>query len=58
MKVTLYNAMGSVIRVLTNQLYGASEHTLFVNVSDLPAGAYFLHLESKGISKTKKVIKL
>jgi hypothetical protein len=54
----LYNAMGSVIRVLTNQLYGASEHTLFVNVSDLPAGAYFLHLESKGISKTKKLIKL
>jgi uncharacterized protein (DUF1501 family) len=58
MKITLYNAMGSVIRVLTNQLYGASEHTLFVNVSDLPAGAYFLHLESKGISKTKKLIKL
>ena len=56
-KITLYNTIGAVIKHITNQKYSASQHLIRVDVQNLPKGNYFVHYQSKGISKTKKLLK-
>jgi uncharacterized protein (DUF1501 family) len=56
-KITLYNTIGAIVKEITNKKYSAIKHTLKVDVKNLPKGNYFVHYQSKGISKTKKLLK-
>jgi uncharacterized protein (DUF1501 family) len=56
-KITLYNTIGAIVKEITNKKYSAIKHTLHVDVKNLPIGNYFVHYQSKGISKTKKLLK-
>tara|TARA_R110002126_G_scaffold72364_1_gene180858 strand:- start:11358 stop:12935 length:1578 start_codon:yes stop_codon:yes gene_type:complete len=57
LKITLYNAIGAVVKVITNKKYNAIQHALKVDITTLPKGNYFVHYQTRGISKTKKVLK-
>ena len=56
-KITLYNSIGAVVKQITNQKYSAIQHHLTVNMQNLTKGTYFVHYQSKGISKTRKLLK-
>jgi uncharacterized protein (DUF1501 family) len=56
-KITLYNTIGAVIKEITNDRYSSKQHKLTVGMQRLAKGTYFVHYQSKGISKTKKVLK-
>ena len=56
-KITLYNTIGAVLKEVTNEKYSSIQHTLKVDLQRLPKGNYFIHYQSKGISKTKKLLK-
>ena len=56
-KITLYNTIGAVVRNITNKKYNLSPQIIKADLQGLPKGNYFLHFQSKGIYKTKKLIK-
>ena len=56
-KITLYNSIGAVVKNITNKNYAAIKHIIPVDLYNLPKGNYFVHYQSKSISKTKKVLK-
>ncbi len=56
-KITLYNSIGAVVKKITHKKYSATQHTISVDLYNLPKGNYFVHYQSKSISKTKKVLK-
>ena len=56
-KITLYNTIGAIVKEVTNKKYNAIQHTLNVDIKKLPKGNYFVHYQSKGIAKTKKILK-
>jgi len=53
----LYNSLGAVIKNIANTNFATTEHQLKIDVSNLPKGSYFVHYQTKGISKTKKLLK-
>ena len=56
-KITLYNSLGAVIKNIANTNFATTEHQLKIDVSNLTKGSYFVHYQTKGISKTKKLLK-
>ncbi|WP_435414503.1 DUF1501 domain-containing protein [Polaribacter aestuariivivens] len=56
-KITLYNTIGAVVKNIANKKYSSIQHTINVNLQDLPKGNYFVHYQSNGVSKTKKILK-
>jgi hypothetical protein len=56
-KITLYNSIGAVVKQITNQKYSAIQHHLTANMQNLTKGTYFVHYQSKGIYKTRKLLK-
>ena len=56
-KITMYNAIGAVVKQITYKEYSSTQHSIQFNVKSLPKGNYFIHYQSKGISKTKKLLK-
>lgn len=56
-KLSIYDAMGNELRVLTNQRMAAGEHEIRFDAGDLPAGNYYARLLLKGRQKTKAMIK-
>lgn len=56
-KITLYNSIGALVKQITNKKYSTTQHVIQVDVQDLAKGNYFVHYQSKGISKTKKLLK-
>jgi uncharacterized protein (DUF1501 family) len=56
-KIYLYNSIGAVVKKITNTNYSAEQHTIKVDVQKLPRGNYFVHFQSKGGAKTKKLLK-
>ncbi|MFT6755664.1 MAG: hypothetical protein ACJAV9_001149 [Urechidicola sp.] len=56
-KITLYNTIGAVVKEITNARYSSIQHRLTVDMQRFAKGNYFVHYQSKGISKTKKVLK-
>lgn len=57
LKITLYNSLGAVVKIITNKKYSSIQHTLKVDIQQLSKGNYFVHYQTRGISKTKKLIK-
>jgi uncharacterized protein (DUF1501 family) len=56
-KITLYNSIGAVVKEITHKKYSHLQHTIHTDVQNLPKGNYFIHYQSKGVSKTKKLLK-
>lgn len=56
-KITLYNSIGAVVKMVANTLFDSSEHYIKIDVQSLPKGNYFIHYQTKGSSKTKKLLK-
>ncbi len=56
-KIVLFNSIGAVIKNITNQKYNATQHTLNVDVQNLPKGNYYMYYQTKSVSKTKKLLK-
>jgi len=56
-KITLYNTIGVIVKEITNKKYNALKHTLNIDIKNLPKGNYFVLYQSKGFSKTKKLLK-
>jgi uncharacterized protein (DUF1501 family) len=56
-KITLYNTIGAVVKIVTDKKYSGIQHVLNVDITSLSKGNYFIHYQTKGISKTKKVFK-
>jgi uncharacterized protein (DUF1501 family) len=56
-KITLFNTIGAVVKNITNKKYASIQHIIHVDLQGLHKGNYFVLYQSKGISKTKKMIK-
>lgn len=56
-KITLYNTIGAIVKNITNKKYDTLQHKINVDLQNLPKGNYFVHYASKGVSKTKKILK-
>lgn len=56
-KITLYNTIGAVVKNITHKNYAAIQHIIGVDLQNLPKGNYFIHYQSVGVSKTKKILK-
>ncbi|WP_299016345.1 DUF1501 domain-containing protein [uncultured Polaribacter sp.] len=55
--ITIYNSIGAVVKHVTNKKYSFNQQNVTVNVGNLAKGNYFVHYQSKGVSKTKKFLK-
>ena len=57
-RVSLFDAMGRRLRVVTDQRFTAGEHRITIEAGNLPAGPYFVHLMlAGGVRRTKRVVK-
>ncbi len=57
LKITLYNSIGAVVKEVTNKTYSSILHSIQVDIQSLAKGNYFVHYQTRGISKTKKLLK-
>jgi uncharacterized protein (DUF1501 family) len=57
LKITLYNSIGAIVKEITNKNYSSIQHSIKVDIQTLAKGNYFVHYQTKGISKTKKLLK-
>ncbi|PQJ79616.1 T9SS type A sorting domain-containing protein [Polaribacter porphyrae] len=57
LRITLYNSIGAIVKQIANKKYSSIQHTIKINISSLPKGNYFIHYQSKNVSKTKKILK-
>lgn len=56
-KIVLYNNIGAIVKQVTNKRFSNVKHLVTIDIQNLPKGNYFIHYQSKGISKTKKILK-
>ena len=57
LKITLYNSIGAIVKEITNKNFSSIQHTITVDIQSLAKGNYFIHYQTRGISKTKKLLK-
>jgi uncharacterized protein (DUF1501 family) len=57
LKITLYNSLGATVKIITSKKYSSIQHNLSVDIQNLPKGSYFIHYQTKSISRTKKLLK-
>ena len=57
-RISIYDAGGFLINVLSNKYYSSNEQVLTVNLDSLSAGVYFVHIEMDSYNKTAKFIKI
>lgn len=58
MKLSVYDAKGALINTLPIDSKAIYNQFIELDVANFPQGSYFIHIESNGIRKTKKFIKL
>jgi uncharacterized protein (DUF1501 family) len=56
-RIRLFDTIGSVIQEIANKPFSNTEHKLTIDLSDLASGIYYLHVEAKSNSFTKKLIR-
>lgn len=56
-KIELFNTIGAVVKHISNSQFSINKHTLTVDIRNLTRGNYYIHFQSKGIVKTKKILK-
>ncbi|GJM36049.1 MAG: hypothetical protein DHS20C18_50500 [Saprospiraceae bacterium] len=57
-RLTIFDAMGSQIKVLFGQKLTAGTHEVTFDASRLPAGTYYAHLQMEGRQRTARFIKI
>ena len=57
-RISLLNAMGAEIKVLSAQRFAEGSHELSIDTSQLAAGAYFVRLQLTGRAYTRRLLKL
>ena len=55
--IKLFNSIGGVVKQIAHHYYTSEKHLIRVDLRELSQGTYFVHYQSKGTSKTKKVLK-
>jgi uncharacterized protein (DUF1501 family) len=56
--ITIFNGIGSTVQSMSFNPSALSKQVITLNIEDLPAGSYFVHVENRGMRKTKKFIKV
>ena len=56
-RVSVFNAIGSEIKVISNQSYGKGNHEIKIPTHDLSSGIYFVRVAGKNVQKTVRVVK-
>ncbi len=56
-KISIFNVLGSEIKVLTNRKLSAGDHDMRFDLSGLPSGPYFVRIQNKQLQKTLRIIK-
>lgn len=54
--VTIYNAVGKQITILTDQAYQAGKHEIFWDAKDNPSGVYFVNVIAGSQIRTRKIL--
>jgi uncharacterized protein (DUF1501 family) len=57
-KISLFDAIGSELKVLTSQQYTSGTYTLVMDGHGLPAGAYYYRLQTERGVKVERVVKV
>ncbi|MDX1942844.1 MAG: DUF1501 domain-containing protein [Saprospiraceae bacterium] len=57
-RLSIFNAVGGEVKVLTNQRLSAGEHRIPIEGISLEAGVYFCHLKIGHYAKTKRMVKV
>jgi len=57
-KISLFDAIGSELKVLTNQKFTEGTHTLQMEGHDLSAGSYFYRIQTDYGQKTQRLVKV
>jgi uncharacterized protein (DUF1501 family) len=57
LRVSLFDALGSEIKVVSNRSYNPGNHQINIETHELSTGSYFLRIAGKYSQKTKKIIK-
>lgn len=57
-RVSIFDAIGSEIRVLAEQQFAEGEHRIQFEARDLPPGTYFCRIVTRERQKTKRMVKL
>ena len=58
LRISIYDALGSELQVLTSQKFSEGQHELKFDGSSLTAGNYYLRFISENISKTIGIVKV
>ena len=53
--ITVYNMLGELVEVVTNDMYSAGEHTVSFKSNELGQGTYFVKMTTAGWSETKSM---
>lgn len=57
LRISIYNAIGSELKVISNQKYTRGQHKLRVSTSEFSSGIYYLRVAGKESQKTVRVVK-
>ena len=57
-KVSVFDALGGEVRVLTNRTLAKGQHTLMFEAHNLTAGTYFIRLQTEDKQKVIRVVKV
>ena len=55
-KISLYDILGQKRRDIVSGLYEKGDHSISIDASDLPSGAYVLHVQMGSSMQTQKII--
>ncbi|HFB99927.1 MAG TPA: DUF1501 domain-containing protein [Phaeodactylibacter sp.] len=57
-KISLFDAVGHELKVLTNRKFSAGKHTMTMEGKDLASGSYYYRIQTDYDQKTKRIVKL
>ncbi len=57
-KLSVYDAIGSEVKVIFSKKLSKGSHQVQINMYDLPAGSYYCRLQVGAAQKTKRVVKM
>ena len=57
-KISVFDAIGSEVKVLTNQTFSEGKHQVKFEAHRLPKGAYFIRVQTESGQQTKRVVKM
>ncbi|MCZ6704250.1 MAG: T9SS type A sorting domain-containing protein, partial [Ignavibacteria bacterium] len=55
-QLSIYNALGEMIKVLLNEVQTAGNYEVPFNASNLPSGIYFYRIQAEAFVETKKMV--